>query len=111
MSRPRTAEKPEGWHRADIVAAVKKRGTTLIAFSASLGLTRSETSRALILPHRRVNQALAAFIGVHESILWPHWYDADGRRIGKGSRSRSRSPQESHAHAAEVVPASSKHAA
>ena len=102
MAKPASLN-ASGWHKADIVAAVKKKNSTLSALSEGLGLTRSAASRALILPHARVNKAIAAFIGVPESVLWPQWFDASGRRIGSGSRSRS--PQRSPAQKAEAVSA------
>jgi Ner family transcriptional regulator len=77
----------EGWHPADIVAAVRKKGSSLVKISADLGLTRSAASRALLLPHPRVNLAIAAVIGVAPHQLWPQWFDPDGRRI------RARSPR------------------
>ena len=102
MAKP-AALKAEGWHKADIVAAIKKKNSSLVAVSEDLGLTRSAASRALILPHARVNRAIAALIGVHESVLWPQWFDASGRRIGAGSRSSP--PQRLSAHPAESAPA------
>ena len=99
-----------GWHKADIVAAVRKTGSTLSAISLGLGLTRSAASRALILPHERVNRAIAEQIGVPPHRIWPQWFDASGQRIGSGSRSRS--SQRSPARTAEVASAvPSKHAA
>ena len=77
----------KGWHAADIVAAVRKKGSSLVAISSELGLTRSAASRALLLPHTRVNVAIAAVIGVRPHVIWPQWFDADGRRI------RARSPR------------------
>lgn len=76
-----------GWHPADIVAAVRKNGSSLVKVSADLGLTRSAASRALLLPHTRVNRAIAALIGVPAHELWPNWFDVAGRRI------RARSPR------------------
>ncbi len=78
-----------GMHRADIVAAVRKSGSSLVGISSALGLTRSAASRALILPHTRVNRAIAEVIGRPMHELWPQWFDASGQRIGSGSRSRS----------------------
>ncbi|CAM4035304.1 Ner winged helix-turn-helix DNA-binding domain-containing protein [Rahnella bruchi] len=35
------------WHQADIIAALRKRGTTLAAVSRSVGLSSSTLSNAL----------------------------------------------------------------
>jgi Ner family transcriptional regulator len=82
-----TRARIKGWHSADIVAAVRKKGTSLVAISGDLGLTRSAASRALLIPHTRVNRAIADLIGVSAHELWPCWFDATGRRI------RARSPR------------------
>ena len=87
----RTSKK-KGWHPADIVAAVRKRGQTLTGISTDLGLTSSAGSRALLFPHARVNRAIADVIGkpIHE--IWPQWFGADGERIA--GRMSSRSPED-----------------
>jgi Ner family transcriptional regulator len=84
---PREQAHKGGWHPADIVAAVRKKGSSLVGIAGDLGLTSSAGSRALIIPHTRVNLAIAAMIGVSPHLLWPQWFDADGRRI------RARSPR------------------
>ncbi len=85
MSQPPAAK--DGWHPADIVAAVRKKGSSLVKIAGELDLTRSAASRALIIPHTRVNRAIAAVIGVPAHEIWPDWFDAAGRRI------RARSPR------------------
>ncbi len=90
MPRPRTLK--GGWHPADIVAGVRKKGSSLVAISKSLGLTSSAASRALLLPHTRVNAAIAAIIGAPLHEIWPQWFDADGRRIARSPRSSPLSP-------------------
>lgn len=78
----------KNWHNADIVAAVRKRGSSLVQISAALGLTRSAGSRALLRPHARVNKAIAAVIGVSPHEIWPQWFGVSGQRIGARSSSR-----------------------
>ncbi len=77
----------KGWHPADIVAAVRKKGSSLVAISGDLGLTRSAASRALLIPHPRVNKAIADLVGAPLHEIWPQWFDADGRRIAARSPS------------------------
>lgn len=100
--------KTKGWHSADIVAAVRKSGSTLVEISESLGLARASGSRALLRPHFRVNKAIADLIGVPLHVLWPFWFAADGSRIPL------RNPQRREPHTTRVresnrrVPASHK---
>ena len=78
-----------GWHRADIVAAVRKSGSSLVRIAAELGLTSSAASRALIKPHSRVNRAIAEVVGASPHEIWPQWFDVDGDRIAGRLSSRS----------------------
>ena len=67
-------EKISGWHRADIIAAVRKRGASLSAIGRSVGLSRKSMSWALIRRHERANRAIADFLGVPAHDLWPEWF-------------------------------------
>ena len=71
----------EGWHRADVVAAVRKRGSSLAEIARSIGLKRQSMYWALISPHVRANRAIADFLGVPLNELWPQWFDADDNLI------------------------------
>ncbi|MBY6242523.1 helix-turn-helix domain-containing protein [Methylosinus sp. Sm6] len=73
----------DGWHRADILAAVRKRGSTLAEIARSAGLKRQSMYWAMITPHPRANLAIAAFLGVPASSLWPQWFSEDGTLISK----------------------------
>lgn len=65
---------PSGWHRADIIAAVRKRGANLAELGRRIGLSRKSMSWALIRRHERANLAIAEFIGVPAHELWPSWF-------------------------------------
>lgn len=81
-----------GWNRFDIIAAVRKRGSSLAGIARGVGLSRKSLSWALIRPHDRANRAIAAFLKVPPHELWPDWFDASGQRIGDRSPSpRTRS--------------------
>ncbi len=71
----------EGWNRFDIIAAVRKRGSSLAGIARGIGLSRKSLSWALIRPHDRANRAIAAFLKVPPHELWPEWFDASGQRI------------------------------
>ncbi len=84
-----TRQQISGWNRFDIIAAVRKRGSTLAGIARDIGLSRKSLSWSLIRPHEKANRAVAAFLEVPPHELWPHWFDAAGRRIA----TRSPSPQ------------------
>ncbi len=75
-------EKPRsGWHRQDIMAAVRKGGSTLAGLGRATGLARATMVWALVRPHVRANRAIADFLGVPLNELWPQWFDADDNLI------------------------------
>lgn len=76
------AQTGRNWHRADVLGAVRRSGTTLAGLARTEGLTRQSFSWALIKPHPRANHAIAAQLGRHVSAIWPEWFDADGNRRG-----------------------------
>lgn len=80
--------KPTGWHRADIVAAVRKRGSSLAELARGNGLHEGTLHAALGYPRKPSNAIIAAFIGKSLHELWPDWFDASGNLI---IRSRTRS--------------------
>ena len=79
--------------RHDIMAAVRKRGSTLAGVGRSVGLSRKSMSWALIRPHLRANKAIADFLGVSLHELWPQWFDRSGGRIDPLSPKQTRSPR------------------
>lgn len=74
------AQAGKNWHRADVIAAVRKGGTTLAGLARASGLSRQSFSWALIKPHPRANHAIAKHLGRHVSTIWPEWFDATGQR-------------------------------
>jgi Ner family transcriptional regulator len=71
----------EGWHRQDIMAEVRKRGSSFAEIARSVGLSRQSFTWAMIAPHPRANAAVADFLGVPLCELWPRWFDEDGKLI------------------------------
>lgn len=73
------SDKIEGWHRADILAAVRKRGSTLAEIARRAGLARQTLYWAMsAAPRLRANKAIADFLDVPLHELWPQWFDEDG---------------------------------
>lgn len=87
----------DGWHRADIIAAVRKRGSNLSRLAEQIGLSRKSMSWALGKRHPRANLAIAAFIGVDAHEIWPRFFaptpasEAEASKKGvKESRSKQK---------------------
>lgn len=75
-----------GWHPQDIMAAVRKRESSLQRLAREHGFGRNTFNRALTERFPNVHQIIADFIGVGRGELWPQWYRQDG-----APRMRSRS--------------------
>lgn len=63
------------WHPADIIAALKKKGTTLSAVSRKAGLASSTLSNALVRHWPKGERLIADELGVELSEIWPSRYD------------------------------------
>ena len=88
---------PAGWHRADIIAAVRRKGSNLARLGERIGLSRKSMSWALGKRHPRANLAIAAFIGVDPHEIWPLFFppqtDTSAPQPSKKARGVSRSDQ------------------
>lgn len=78
------AQNHTDWHQADIIAALRKRGTTLAAVSRSAGLSSSTLSNALSRPWPKGEKVIAQALEVHPSVIWPsRYFDARGELVKK----------------------------
>lgn len=68
-------------HKEDIKAAIRKKGCTLKSVSLEAGLEETTVARSLLKPIPRANRAVADLLGRPLHILWPDWYDQQGKRI------------------------------
>lgn len=66
------------WHPADILAAIRRQGSTLSQIAEAANLHPRHLSLALREPHYRAEQAIAAFLDIPAQTIWPSRYDADG---------------------------------
>ncbi|MEX2126924.1 MAG: helix-turn-helix domain-containing protein [Xanthobacteraceae bacterium] len=66
-----------GWHRADIIAAIHKKGSSLRRLGRDHGLAESTLSAALSQPRTPSNRIIANFLGQPLHALWPQWFRAD----------------------------------
>lgn len=75
---PHTTQ-PQGWHPADIVAALRKRGWSLRRLSVHHGYSPTVLARALRLPWPKGEALVAAALDLAPEEIWPDRYGADGR--------------------------------
>lgn len=78
---------PQDWHKADIVAAVHKRGTSLQRVSRQHRYHPNALHMALHRPWPKAERIIADIIGVSPQEIWPSRYNRDGTpRSGRGER-------------------------
>lgn len=65
---------PPDWHSADIIAALKKRGTSLSAVSRNSGLASSTLANALTRRWPKGERLIAEALGVAPEQIWPSRY-------------------------------------
>lgn len=66
------------WHTADIIAGLRKKGTSLAAVSRAAGLSSSTLANALTRPWPKGEYLIAEALGVHPSVVWPSRYYQNG---------------------------------
>lgn len=64
----------QDWHSADIIAALKKKGTSMAAVSRLAGLSSSTLSNALTRRWPKGERLIAEAIGVRPEVIWPSRY-------------------------------------
>lgn len=62
------------WHPADIVAALRKKGTSMAAESRKAGLSSSTLANTLSRPWPKGERIIAAALGVEPWVIWPSRY-------------------------------------
>ncbi|MRT58132.1 transcriptional regulator [Enterobacteriaceae bacterium RIT693] len=66
------------WHPADIIAALRKKGTSLAAVSRASGLSSSTLANALTRPWPKGEMLISQAVGVPAPIIWPsRYFDPD----------------------------------
>ena len=91
LNKPKKPARKD-WHRADIIAAIRKTGTTLQQMAFDLGYKSGGTIRnALNYPAPKYERLIADQLGVTPQAIWPSRYHEDGTpRSGRGERGRGR---------------------
>lgn len=79
-------------HPADILASLKKLGTSAAAVSQRCGRNRNWAQAAIngTLNSEPAERAVAAALGTTPGALWPSRYTTRGRRIGMQSKRAQR---------------------
>lgn len=82
---------PQDWHRADIVAALRKAGWSLRRLSRYHGYEAGSLGQALKRPWPRAERLIAEAIGVAPEAIWPTRYASrsqhtTGRDRGRNSK-------------------------
>lgn len=78
------------WHKADIIASLRKKGTSLAALSREAGLRSSTLANALVRPWPKGEMIIANAIGVPPEEIWPSRYYKVGELIDRRSMMRKR---------------------
>lgn len=76
-----TSSPSNGWHPADIRAAVEKKGKTLADLARDRGLPESACRYALRHKSLTAELVIAEFLDIPPHILWPDRWLPDGTRI------------------------------
>lgn len=72
---------PKPWHRQDVVAAVKKRGSNMAALAVAHGYHRGTLLRSTYRRYPRAHALIAEFLGVSRHTIWPQFYGPDDRPL------------------------------
>ncbi|CAK9883700.1 MAG: hypothetical protein XXXJIFNMEKO3_00071 [Candidatus Erwinia impunctatus] len=64
----------QDWHNADIIAALRKRGTSLAEVSRRAGLSSSTLANALFRHWPKGEWLIADAINIHPAEIWPSRY-------------------------------------
>lgn len=66
--------RPRKWNRHRIYAAVRERGSNLTQLAREAGLEPSACRVAVCRPNTKGEEAIAAFLNLSKSDLWPDRY-------------------------------------
>lgn len=82
---------PKDWHRADVIAAIRKVGSNLQALSRSHGYVDGTLRSALYVPSPKYERLIAEFLKTTPQAIWPSRYHSDDTpKSGRGERGRGR---------------------
>lgn len=76
------------WHKADIIAALHKKGISLAALSRASGLQSSTLGNAMDRPWPKGEAIIANAIGVPPEVIWPERYYLNGKLLNRSKQIR-----------------------
>lgn len=71
----------QDWHSADIIAGLKKKGTSLAALSRASGLASSTLANALTRHWPKGERLIAEALNTQPEVIWPSRYQE--RKFGQ----------------------------
>ncbi|KAA1195764.1 helix-turn-helix domain-containing protein [Photorhabdus heterorhabditis] len=75
------------WHPADIIAALRKRGTALTALLRESGFSSSTLSNTLARQWPKGEKIIVDRLGIAPSVIWPsRYFDKNGNSIKRNVR-------------------------
>ncbi len=69
------------WHKADIKAALEKKGTSLALLSRNAGLSSTTLANALARPWPKGEYMIANALAIHPAEIWPSRYFDDENKL------------------------------
>lgn len=95
---------PQGWHREDIRAALRKAHGTLSGLSVKWGFHPSTVAVALGTPGiAAVERRIAEDLGLHPHTLWPDRWSPEGVQLPRRGKNRSRKTPVAHRQNREAI--------
>lgn len=91
---PTTQSFIRGWTPKQIKDEIKKKGFTLSEFERECGFYHNSISQALKKRYPKIDKAIAVFLDVHESVIWPNRYFANGVAINSSYDIETRTDEE-----------------
>lgn len=64
----------QDWHSVDVIAVLKKKGTSLAALSRNHGLSSSTLANTLVRKWPKGERIIAEYLGLDPSVIWPSRY-------------------------------------
>ncbi|MBG0752260.1 helix-turn-helix domain-containing protein [Pectobacterium colocasium] len=86
----------EDWHQADIIAALRKKGTTVTEVSRNAGLSSTTLANALSRPWPKGEYLIAQAIGIAPEEIWPSRYFENGIFIDRKKKIRNKIINKKH---------------
>ncbi len=86
----------QNWHPADIIAAIRKKGTSLAALSRKAGLASSTLANALNRPWAKGELLIAQALDIAPEEIWPErYFDKNGDPVIRQMRVMRKRPSSS----------------